>query len=81
LKGAKCSDLDSYGENKLLTGGEVDFKGGSLVGYDSLDELNGRCKKAQADYIFMFLTFALSAILIGLVFVTKVRGGGNRSVV
>ena len=81
MKGVHCDDVGTTFDNVLLTGGQVDTKGGTFFGYDDPNETKGRCTKAEADYAFMFLTFALSAILVGLGLLTNGRKSGSRSVV
>ncbi|KAI9685175.1 MAG: hypothetical protein M1822_004762 [Bathelium mastoideum] len=81
MRGVHCSDVGTTYNNVLLDGGSIKAKGGPLFGYDSPVETIGRCRKAEADYAFMFLTFAVSAILVGLGLLTSGRRGGNKGVV
>ncbi|KAI9702153.1 MAG: hypothetical protein M1820_006235 [Bogoriella megaspora] len=76
LKGVDCSKQFSASDKALLNGGCIDTKDlGRICDYDDANDIEGRCKKAEADYVFMFLTFALSAALVALGLLTKGRRG------
>ena len=81
MRGVHCDDIDATSNNILLNSGSVDSKDGPIAGFDSFDQLKGRCQKAEADYAFMFLTFLMSAILVGLGLLTNGRRGGNKAIV
>ncbi|KAL9087248.1 MAG: hypothetical protein Q9165_006742 [Trypethelium subeluteriae] len=84
MRGVNCNIRDDTSSNSLINGGSVDVKNGPpIAGYDNDNpgELVGRCKKAEADYAFMFLTFALSAILVGLGLLTNGRRSGSKGMV
>ncbi|KAF2230902.1 hypothetical protein EV356DRAFT_535986 [Viridothelium virens] len=81
-RGVSCDSLDDTSTNSLINGGSVNVKDSRpIAGYDTQDQLTGRCKKVEADYVFMFLTFALSAILVGLGLLTNGRRSGSKAMV
>ena len=81
MKGVSCGDLNATTNNVLLDGGCIKVKGDVVCGYDDANDTKGRCTKTEADYVFMFLTFALSAISVGLGLLTNGRRSGNKAMV
>lgn len=67
-------DYHNAVSNELLNGGCVKRKGIPYCGYDSLDELSGRCKVVEADAAFLFLGFAACLGAAVVCFLAHKRG-------
>ncbi|KAK4995102.1 hypothetical protein LTR66_005010 [Elasticomyces elasticus] len=82
LKGVSCTDRFTVIPNKLLNGGGcVALDGGYGCAWKDDNELKGRCQKAEADAVFIFLACLVTLGLIGLAFLSRKRGGGQKAVV
>ncbi|KAK4987008.1 hypothetical protein LTR66_007705 [Elasticomyces elasticus] len=82
LKGVSCTNPYTTTLNKLLNGGDCGLSKGEInCEYTSYNELKGRCQKAEADAVFVFLAFLVTLGLIGLAFLFRKRGGGQKAVV
>lgn len=81
LRGVDCSDgsKGSTTANELINGGCRTSKeyGGTRCAFENYKELEGRCKTAEANAAFMFLSslVAMTAIVLG---VLAVRKAGRR---
>ncbi|KAK4988441.1 hypothetical protein LTR50_003955 [Elasticomyces elasticus] len=84
LKGVSCTKPFTMIPNKLLNGGgcvTLDGDGGYGCAWKDNNDLKGRCQKAEVDAVFVFLAFLVTLGLIGLAFLSRKRGGGQKAVV
>jgi len=84
LKGAKCSDVSTTYNNKLLNCGTTG-SGDNILYYckvanakDIPGAINSRCRQATADDVFLFLAFIVTVLVLVASFVWgRKRGGGG----
>lgn len=78
-----CTYSDEYKQDVCGIGYPIDKDADDFKDrlQDNADIFKGRCTRAQADYVFMYLAFALFLISVGVTFFARRRSGGSKMVV